>query len=64
MFCKNCGAEIADNAVFCPKCGGKVSQPSNQANPRSAPRILSNTAVRISSMAISLEAGIIPRTTG
>ena len=33
MFCKNCGAEIADNAVFCPKCGGKVSQPSNQGTP-------------------------------
>lgn len=21
MFCKNCGAEIADHAVVCPKCG-------------------------------------------
>lgn len=32
MFCKNCGAEIADNAAFCPKCGAKVSQPSSQGN--------------------------------
>ena len=33
MFCKNCGAEIADNATFCPKCGGQVNQASNQGNP-------------------------------
>lgn len=24
MFCKNCGAEIDDNAVVCPKCGVAV----------------------------------------
>ena len=32
MFCKNCGAEIADNAVFCPKCGSKVSPQAGPAN--------------------------------
>ncbi|MDE5728998.1 MAG: zinc ribbon domain-containing protein [Clostridia bacterium] len=26
MFCKNCGAEIDDNAVVCPKCGVAVHQ--------------------------------------
>ncbi|MCH5148640.1 MAG: zinc ribbon domain-containing protein [Clostridiales bacterium] len=29
MFCKNCGAEIDDRAVVCPKCGvaqGKTAQ--------------------------------------
>lgn len=25
MFCKNCGAEIPDNAVVCPKCGVATS---------------------------------------
>ena len=25
MFCKNCGAELPDNAVFCVKCGVAVS---------------------------------------
>lgn len=24
MFCKNCGNEIADDALFCPKCGTKL----------------------------------------
>lgn len=26
MFCKNCGSEIADNAVVCPNCGVQVGQ--------------------------------------
>lgn len=25
MFCKNCGADIADNSVVCPKCGSNVN---------------------------------------
>ena len=33
MFCKNCGAEIADNAAFCPKCGSQTAQTSQQTNP-------------------------------
>ncbi len=26
MFCHNCGAEISDNAVVCPKCGVAVGK--------------------------------------
>lgn len=26
MFCKNCGSEIDDNAVVCPKCGVATSK--------------------------------------
>lgn len=26
MFCNNCGAELKDNAQFCPKCGEKTNQ--------------------------------------
>ncbi len=26
MFCKNCGEQIDDNAVVCPKCGVAVKE--------------------------------------
>ena len=29
MYCKNCGAEIDDNAVVCVKCGVLVADISN-----------------------------------
>lgn len=36
MYCKNCGAEINDKAVVCPKCG--VAQNNvPQASPNDAP---------------------------
>lgn len=28
MFCKNCGKEIADNAVMCPNCGSPIQKAS------------------------------------
>ena len=34
MFCKNCGSQIDDKAVVCPKCGvatGKTSAASDDA---------------------------------
>lgn len=41
MFCKNCGAQIDDNAVVCPHCG--VAQTTNPAtsnvDPTDAPNI-------------------------
>lgn len=27
MYCKNCGAQIEDNANFCPACGANQGQP-------------------------------------
>lgn len=30
MYCKNCGAEIKNNAKFCPKCGSLVNEPPVQ----------------------------------
>lgn len=34
MYCKNCGAEIADGAIFCPNCGQAVqSEPQNFETP-------------------------------
>ena len=32
MFCRNCGAQIADQAVMCPKCGTPVAGRSNLVN--------------------------------
>ena len=35
MFCKNCGKELNDHAIFCPGCGvsikPKISEPKNVA---------------------------------
>ena len=28
MFCKNCGAELADGATFCPNCGANLESPA------------------------------------
>lgn len=33
MFCKNCGNEINDNAVICPKCGCQVKEMAVPAMP-------------------------------
>lgn len=34
MFCKNCGKEIADNALTCPHCGAPVQSTAiHTANP-------------------------------
>ncbi|MDY5985725.1 zinc ribbon domain-containing protein [Sporofaciens sp. SGI.106] len=30
MFCRKCGTEIKDGVKFCPVCGTKVNQESNQ----------------------------------
>lgn len=30
MFCKNCGAQLADDAVFCANCGAKQQIPAQQ----------------------------------
>ncbi len=32
MFCKNCGAEIDDKAVVCPKCGVAVKREEEKRN--------------------------------
>ena len=33
MFCSNCGAEIADGAAFCPKCGTPQAKPVETPEP-------------------------------
>ncbi len=46
MYCKNCGAEIDDEAVLCPKCGimtGKL--PAEERAPAAAPAPLNIIAL-------------------
>ena len=38
MFCKNCGAEIPDNAVVCPKCGVATSSTPTVTELQRAPK--------------------------
>lgn len=34
MYCKNCGKEIPDHAIFCPECGQKVEHTKKQTDGR------------------------------
>lgn len=34
-FCSNCGNEVVDEAVICPKCGVSVSQKNQNVSPKS-----------------------------
>lgn len=31
MFCKNCGNEVSDNAVVCPRCGVQIKAMDNKS---------------------------------
>lgn len=33
MFCRSCGKEMADNAVFCPSCGAPVTGAAPMGSP-------------------------------
>ncbi|MFR6380173.1 MAG: zinc-ribbon domain-containing protein [Evtepia sp.] len=40
MFCHNCGAQLPENAAFCPNCGQKItpiSQPVSIQKPEAPP---------------------------
>ncbi|MDE5563044.1 MAG: zinc-ribbon domain-containing protein [Clostridiales bacterium] len=32
MFCKNCGSNISDEAVFCPHCGAQAGEAKGEPN--------------------------------
>ena len=34
MYCKKCGSEIADDAVFCSKCGAMQGAAAQQTQPQ------------------------------
>ncbi len=37
-YCRHCGAELGDNAAFCPRCGEKVSAPQTERKDTADPR--------------------------
>lgn len=39
MFCKNCGAQIDDEAVVCPNCGVAQKKLTSEINPDDAPNM-------------------------
>jgi len=46
MYCKNCGAEIADGSTFCTQCGAPVQQEQPQAQPQPQPVYTAEPAVQ------------------
>jgi len=40
MFCKNCGQEMAEDAVFCPKCGTNQGTEPKQQKSRTTELVL------------------------
>ena len=38
MFCRNCGKEIDDGALFCPHCGSQTLNPSG-TQPQAQPQV-------------------------
>ncbi len=57
MFCKNCGAEIANNAVVCPKCGVPVAGENVQSQ---AAGVLEKAPNSISGFVCSLIGFCVP----
>lgn len=56
MFCDKCGANIEDNAKFCPECGGKTAMEG--ANTTSTPTMIQQTQYVRSSTTASIHQGI------
>lgn len=44
MFCKNCGKEVADQAVVCPACGVPTDNYTNNATDTQQPNIIINNS--------------------
>lgn len=39
MYCKHCGKELADDAKFCPSCGGAISETVSGNKPATSPAV-------------------------
>ena len=47
MFCKNCGAKIADQSTFCPNCGAKTQPAVAQQRPAAQPATSLQSVVNV-----------------
>lgn len=66
MFCPNCGAQISDEAAFCPHCGSPAALPDNTESPaqepdtqRNGPRHAAKPARRGKARRIILAAAVV-----
>ena len=54
MFCMNCGAELGDYPVFCPKCGMKLDSSADENAQTNFLNVSPNFAVAVSLTVLSL----------
>ncbi len=47
VYCRHCGAQMDDNAVYCPKCGAAANPEVKQAVPLESNDIADNKAISI-----------------
>ncbi len=59
MFCKNCGTELSDRAVACPKCGEPMSVPAPAAA-ATAPEKEEHIVVNVTQSNNSIMPGAVP----
>ncbi len=46
MYCKNCGTDLPDDALFCSECGAAVNSEQKETAVRSVPEMKSTSADR------------------
>lgn len=47
VYCRHCGAQMDDNAAYCPKCGAAANPEAKQAVPLESNDIADNKAISI-----------------
>lgn len=47
VYCRHCGAQMDDNAAYCPKCGAAANPEAKQAVPLESNDIANNKAISI-----------------
>ena len=63
MICRSCGAEIADKAIVCYRCGAPTAQPSSSSSPARAKAGPNWLLVLVLVLIAAAGAWLIPKTT-